>query len=87
MVSATVVVHSAEAASEVALKKSCSKKFRNIHRKAPVLDSLFNKVVGVKACNFIKKRFQHRYFSMSIAGFLRTLILKNICERLLLILQ
>ena len=27
--------------------------------KAPVLESLFNKVV-MKACNFIKKRLQHR---------------------------
>ena len=30
-------------------------KFCNIHRKAPVLESLFNKVEGLRACNFIKK--------------------------------
>ena len=29
-------------------KKSCSKKFRNIHKKTPVLESLFNKVAGLK---------------------------------------
>ena len=39
-------------------KRSC--KFRNTHKKPPVLESLFNKDAG-----------------------LRTLILKNICERVL----
>ena len=28
----------------------------------PALDSLFNKVANLKACNFIKKRHQHRCF-------------------------
>ena len=37
-------------------------KIRNIHRKTPVLEPLFNKVSGLKACNFIKKRVQHRCF-------------------------
>ena len=37
-----------------------------------------------KACNFIKKRLQHRCFAVKIAIFLRTPFLKNICERLLL---
>ena len=45
-----------------------------------MLASLFNKVVGV-ACSFIKKRFQHRCF---LVKFLRTPILRKICERLLL---
>ena len=36
------------------------------------------------ACNFIKKRLQHRCFPVNVAKFLRTSILKNICERLLL---
>ena len=35
----------------------CSEKFQNIHRKTPVLESLFN-----KACNFIKYRLQRRCF-------------------------
>ena len=34
---------------------------------------------GLKACNFIKKRLQHRYFPVDIAKFLRKPILKNIC--------
>ena len=35
---------------KVFYKKGCSKKFRNIHRKTPVLESLFNKVAKLKAC-------------------------------------
>ena len=38
----------------------------------------------VKACNFIKKRLQRSCFPMNIPKFLRTSILKNISERLLL---
>ena len=37
-----------------------------------------------KARNFIKIRLQHRCFPVNFAKFLRTPILKNICERLLL---
>ena len=48
-------------------------KISQYSQKAPVLGSLFN--------NFIKKRLQHRCFSVSIAKFLRTPILKKICER------
>ena len=54
-------------------KKRCSLKFRKFHRKTPVLESLF-----------IKKRLQLRCFPVKFAKFLRTPILKNICERLLL---
>ena len=49
-------------------KKSCSKTFRNINRKAPVSDSLFNKAAGLHAFNFIKKRLQHRCFPVKIAN-------------------
>ena len=45
--------------------------------KAPVLESLFNKVSFL-----IKKRLQHRCLPVNIANFLRTPILKKICERL-----
>ena len=34
----------------------------NIHRKTPVLESLFSKVAGLEAYKFIKKRLQHRCF-------------------------
>ena len=48
-----------------------------------------NTCVGVsffslKTCYFIKKRFQQRGFHVKFAKFLRTPILKNISERLLL---
>ena len=44
--------------------------------------SLF--VIKLQACNFIKKRLQHRRFSMKFVKFLTTPILRNIAERLLL---
>ena len=37
------------------LHNSCSLKFRNIHSKILVLESLYNKAPGLKVCNFIKK--------------------------------
>ena len=42
-----------------------------MQRKAPVLESLFNKVAGLKACNFIKKRLQYSCFPVNIAKMLR----------------
>ena len=56
---------------------SCSEKFRKMHRKPPVLESLFNKVASLQASNFTKKRLQHSYFYVNIAKFLRTPILKK----------
>ena len=41
-----------------------------------MLESLFNKVTGLKACNFIKKRLQHMCFPVNIAKF-RLEIFKN----------
>ena len=49
-----------------------------------MLQSLFNKDAGVKACNCIKKRLQHRCFTVNIPKLIRVSILKNICEQLLL---
>ena len=37
-----------------------------------MLESLFNEVAGLKACNFIKKEIQHKFFSVNIAKVLRT---------------
>ena len=59
------------------IQKSCSKKFRNIHRKTPVLESVFNKAL----CK--NKRLRHRSFPVNNVKFLRTPIDKNICEGLL----
>ena len=78
----------AEAATGGVLrKKMFCKKFCKFHRKTPLMQSLFNKVVGLTVCDFINKRPQHRCFLVKFAKFLRTLILKIIFERLLLDLQ
>ena len=45
--------------------------FCNIHRKTPVLESLFNKVAERQARNFIEKRLEHRYIPVNIEKFLR----------------
>ena len=58
---------------EVFCKKRCSSKFRKFHKKTPMLESLFNKM-----------RFQHRSFPVKFPKTLGTLVLKNICKRLLL---
>ena len=72
--------------SEVVVRRFSVKmvflKFRNIRRKTPVLESLFNKVEALKACNFIKERLQHRCFHVST--YLGTSILNKFSERLLL---
>ena len=66
---------------EVFCKKRCSWKFCKFDTKSPVLESLLKKLL---ACNFIKKRLQHTCFPVKFTKFLRTPILKNSCERLLL---
>ena len=65
-------------------RKAVLKHFAIFTGKHLLLESLFKKVADLKPCNFIKKKLQHRCFSVNIAEFLRTPILKNICERLLL---
>ena len=47
--------------------------------------SLFSKVAGLKTCNFIEKRLQHRCLPVNIVKLLRAPILKNICKWLLLL--
>ena len=41
------------------------------------MESLFNKVAGLQATNFIKKRLQHKCFPVNTAKFLRTPSLKE----------
>ena len=50
-------------------------KVYNIHRKTSALESQFNKVAGLEAYKFIKKRLQHRCFPVNIANLLRKLYL------------
>ena len=62
--------------------------FRSSHRrfsqKTPALESHFYKVASLQACNVIKKDLLHRCFPVKFEKFLKTHILKNICERPLL---
>ena len=52
---------------EVFCEKRCSHKFRKFNMKTPTLESLFNKVAGLKVCNFIKKRLLHTLFPVKCA--------------------
>ena len=52
-----------------------------------MLESLFNKVAGLKASNFIKKIFQQRRFSVHLAKFLRTPFFKEHLQWLLLYIE
>ena len=47
------------------------------HRKRPLLESFFNKVAGLKAWNFIKKRLQHRYFPEILPNFSKNFICRT----------
>ena len=49
-------------------------KLCKVCRKIPVLESLFNEVLGLDTCNFIEKSLQQRQkcFSVNFAKFLRT---------------
>ena len=53
--------------------------FRSSHPKCSIKNAVLKKVY-----NFIKNIHRHRCFHVNITKFLRTPILKNICERLLL---
>ena len=68
------------------LQNSCPQKFRKFHRKTPVFDSLFNKVVGLKACNFIKNRLRRRCFSVILTKLLRATFFTKHLRWLLLLL-
>ena len=49
-----------------------------------MLESLFNKFADLQTGNFITKRLEHRCFPVNIAKFLKTPILKDIFDGLLL---
>ena len=52
-----------------------------------MLEYFLNRVAGLRAFSFIKKKFQCSCFSVKFAKFLRTPTFKNIGERLLLYLH
>ena len=66
------------------IKKTVLKNFAIFTGKHHVLESLFNKIPGLQVYKCIRKRLRHRCFHVNISEFLRTPILKDICERLLL---
>ena len=68
------------------LYNRCSYKFRNIHRKTPVLESHFNKVAGLRPV-ILLKRGQHRCFPVNIAKFARTALSTEHLWWLLLVLS
>ena len=56
----------------VFFKKGVLKKFYEIHLKAPVLESLFNKVSGLRPAILLKEKLQHRCFQVNFAKFIIT---------------
>ena len=50
-------------------------KLSNIHKKAPVLRSLFSKVADLKSCSLTKKRLQHRFCFVDIETVLKSAFL------------
>ena len=54
---------------EVYCEKKMFLKISHFQRKAPLLESLFNKVAGLHACNFLKKALQQKCFPVKFANF------------------
>ena len=69
---------------EVFYKKSIPKNFTKLTENNCARVPFFNKVAGLMPATLLKKRLWHKCFPVNPAKFLRTPILKNICERLLL---
>ena len=55
--------------SQMFSKVGVLKKFRNIQRKTTVLEFLFNKVEGLQACNFIKRKLNTDVFLWKLRNF------------------
>ena len=64
--------------------KNAFLKVRKYHTNIPVLESVFNKVAGLRACNFITKKLQQRCFPVKFAKFVRTPFLTEHLRWLLL---
>ena len=66
------------------IKKAVLKNFEIFtHKKTPVLESLINKVINLKACTFIKKRIPAQVFCWEYYEIFKNTYFKNICKRLL----
>ena len=67
---------------QVFYKKAALKTFVIFRGKNLCWSLFFNKSAVSQSWNFIKKWLQHRCFPVNIAKFLRTPVVKNICERM-----
>ena len=66
----------------------CSKKFRKIHIRKHLCQSLFsNQVAGLRPATILKKRLWHRCFLVNFAKFLRTPFIKEHLWWLLLLVD
>ena len=63
------------------LKKAVLRNFAKFAEKHLCWSLFFKKSACLQSSNFIEKRLQHRCFTVNIAKFLRTPVLKNIGER------
>ena len=73
-----------EAATRGVLWKTLFLKILQISQESTIVGVSFYNVASLQACNFIKKSLQHWCFPVKYANICRTIILKNICERLFL---
>ena len=73
-----------EAATRRVLQKKLFLKISQHLQENTSLESPFNRLAGFKTWNISEKRLQHICFPVNVIKFLRTLILKKICEQLLL---
>ena len=55
------------------LQNRSSQKFRKTYRKTPAPEFIFLKKLHHQACNFVKKRLQHRCFTVNFAKWLKAL--------------
>ena len=69
---------------QVFYKKAVLTNFAIFKEKHLCWNLFFNKNSGLQACSFIQNKLQHRCFFTNIDKFLRTIISKNIYERLIL---
>ena len=77
----------AEAVIRSRSSKQMFLKISQVSQETPVLESLFNKVAGLNACNFVKNRLQHRCFAMKFVKFLITPFLTEHLRWLLLLVS
>ena len=69
---------SSEAATGGVIEERCSYKFRNFHRKTPVLESFLKKIAGLRPATLLKKDSSKSFFLVDFAEFLKIPVLQDI---------